>query len=463
MRFVAGKQRLCDGLPRRDFLRLGTLGALSSCLSSGVAASAISDRLPGFGRARRCVLLFLTGGPPQHDTFDPKPDAPAEIRGELQPIATRTAGIRFTELFPRLARHTDKLCVVRSVTHTDTVHTSAGYTMLTGAYHPLANTPAGATNVRPTANDNPHFGALLSLTRPARPGVPVFAALPEVIKDAAVNEFPGQGAGFLGHRYDPFRINLDPATSAFEPPPIALPDDMSVQRLSDRRWLNGRIDRAWRLLDQRVGDFTEQQRQAYGLLAAPGLRRAFALDQEPAALRDSYGTHLFGQGCLLARRLLEAGVTLVTVYWHYEGPDDSPVWDTHWNNFRHLRERLAPPTDRAVAALLGDLSARGLLDDTLVICMGEFGRTPRINREAGRDHWGKAQSILLAGAGIRGGRVHGATDRIGSEPADAPVTPPDLVATVLHLLGVNPHFEVHDRTGRPLRAVDGQAVAALLG
>jgi hypothetical protein len=192
------------------------------------------------------------------------------------------------------------------------------------------------------------------------------------------------------------------------------------------------------------------------------VQRAFALDQEPQALREAYGPHLFGQGCLLGRRLLEAGVQLVTVYWHYEGPDDSPVWDTHENNFPHLRNRLAPPTDAAISALLDDLASRGLLEETLVIVMGEFGRSPKINSKGGREHWPQVQSILLAGAGIRAGEVYGASDREGGLPAEFPVTPADLTATFLHLLGIPPHTEIHDATDRPLAASEGTVVRGLL-
>jgi hypothetical protein len=198
------------------------------------------------------------------------------------------------------------------------------------------------------------------------------------------------------------------------------------------------------------------------LLASAPLQQAFALDREPARLREAYGSHLFGQGCLLARRLLEAGVGLVTVYWHYEGPDDSPVWDTHWNNFKHLRQRLAPPTDQALAALLDDLAARGLLEDTLVICMGEFGRTPKINAKAGRDHWPHLQSILLAGVGIPGGTVYGKSDRDGAYPAENPIKPANLTATFLHLLGVPPDLEAHDRADRPFRAYLGTPITELI-
>jgi hypothetical protein len=461
MRAIPPVKHLGHGsISRRAFLRVGTLGTLGLSLPSLLRAAVTGSRTtPAFGRARRCLLLFLTGGAPQLDTFDLKPDAPAEIRGEFQPIATRVPGIRIGELCPRLAGLTDKFCLLRAVTHTDTVHTSAGYTMLTGMPHPLLNAPGGASNVRPTANDHPHLGSLLARFRPVRAGVPVFAALPEVIRDANVNEFPGQGGGFLSKVHDPFRIEAD--GGGFLRPEIVLPADMTPDRLNERRQLRERLDRA--NLPDPPGDLDRFYQQAFDLIRSPAVRRAFELEREPDRLRTAYGSHRFGQGCLLARRLLEAGVGLVTVYWHYEGPDDSPVWDTHWNNFAHLRQRLLPPADQAIACLLEDLTGRGLLADTLVIVMGEFGRTPKINKYGGRDHWPHVQSVLLAGAGIPGGRVHGASDRQGAYPADSPVTPADLAATILHLLGVPLDLELHDRTGRPLQACVGQPVRALLG
>jgi hypothetical protein len=416
------------------------------------ARHAPAHRPPGFGRARRCLLLFLTGGPPQLDTFDPKPDAPVEIRGELKPIATRAPGLRFSELCPRLAGVADRLCVVRSVTHHDNLHTTAGYTMLTGVTHPQANAK-DITSVRPTANDHPHFGSLLAFARPAVAGLPPFAALPEVIKDAGVNEFLGQGPGLLGQQYGPFRIEADADRRRFPPPSIVLPRDVSAGRFEQRKSLLKRLDAGGAPVAR--DDFYQQ---AFDLIRAPAVQRALRIEREPSRTREAYGPHLFGQGCLLARRLLEAGIPLVTVYWHYEGPDDSPVWDTHWNNFKHLRERLLPPADRAVACLIDDLASRGLLDETLVICMGEFGRSPRINRMAGRDHWAPIQSVLLAGAGLPGGCTYGASDKRGAFPADRPVSPADLVATVLHLLGVPAELEVRDRTGRPLRACEGKPI-----
>lgn len=441
---------------RRALLRLAGVGGLSLASFLRTAAGSHPESRGHFGRAKRCLVLFLTGGPPQHDTFDPKPDAPAEIRGEFRSIPTAVPGVRFAEFCPRLAGQAGRLCVVRSVTHTDTVHTSAGYTMLTGVTHPRANART-ATDIRPAADDHPHLGALLAKVRPPSAG-PAFVSLPEVIKDAGVNEFPGQGAGFLGREFDPFRVEADPTRSGFRLSDLDRPDDLTDARLAVRHRLLTALDRSPGPTDRDA--FYDR---ALELLRAPAVRRALQFDHEPARTRAGYGPHLFGQGCLLARRLLEAGVPLVTVYWHYEGPDDSPVWDTHADNFRHLRERLLPPTDRAVAFLLDDLAGRGMLDDTLVLCLGEFGRSPRVNRDAGRDHWPQAQSVLMAGAGVRVGGAFGATDRTGGSPADSAVTPADLMATVLYLLGVPSDVEIRDRTGRPYRACHGTPVRGLLG
>jgi hypothetical protein len=239
---------------------------------------------------------------------------------------------------------------------------------------------------------------------------------------------------------------------------------MTAERLGDRRLLRGRLDRRLATLEKRtpLADLDGCYRRAFELIGRPAVQAAFALEREPNRRREAYGMHLFGQGCLLARRLLESGVSLVTVYWHYEGPDDSPVWDTHQNNFLHLRRRLMPPTDQAFSTLLTDLADRGLLEDTLVVCLGEFGRSPRINREGGRDHWPKAQSVVLAGAGTRAGSVYGVTDSSGGLPADRPVTPPDLAATILYLLGVPADLELRDRAKRPLRACNGTPIHSLL-
>ncbi len=336
--------------------------------------------------------------------------------------------------------------------------------MLTGYPHSLANAKT-ATDIQPKPEDHPHLGSILSLARPSLDGTPRFVSLPEVIKDAAVNEFPGQGAGFLGKKFDPLRIEATPQRNAFIPPDIILPPDMTPARLADRRLLQGRLNESLKQAEMpaAMGELGMQYVRALDLLRSPGVPRAFRLDDEPAKTQASYGEHLFGQGCLLGRRLLEAGVSLVTVYWHYEGPDDSPVWDTHENNFPHLRNRLAAPADAAAAPLLADLESRGMLDDTLVMVLGEFGRSPRVNGKGGRDHWPHVQSILLAGAGLPAGTAYGASDAQGGYPAAHALTPADLSATVLHLLGVPPALELQDQFNRPFRACEGTPIAGLVG
>jgi hypothetical protein len=456
--------RLCDGIARRDFLRAGALGGLGLKLPHLVgAARAGQGMATAFGRARRCIQLFLTGGPSQLDTWDLKPNAPVEIRGEFKPIATNVPGISLGEYFSRLARCADRYCLLRSVTHADATHPTAGYTMLTGVVHPNA----GTTNLvmtRPSPTDHPHLGSLLTKTRTPRRGVPTFASLPEVVKDDAVNEFPGQVGGLLGKQCDPLRIETDATRKRFVPPEIVLPPDVTAGRLGDRRRLLQALDQGLAALDtskSALADLDGSYQKAYSLIGSGAFLRAFELDREADRLRAAYGPHLFGQGCLLARRLLEAGVSLVSVYWHYEGPADSPVWDTHDTNFPYLRNRLIPPADAAISSLLTDLAERGLLDDTVVYCLGEFGRSPRINRKGGREHWPGVQTVLLAGAGIRGGSVYGASDKDGAYPADQAVTPADLAATVLHLLGVPADLEVQDRLGRPVRACTGTSVQGL--
>jgi hypothetical protein len=458
------RKRLDNGFPRRDFLRVGGLGAfglpLSALLKAGEANTQPAQG--AFGRARRCILLFLTGGPPQLDTWDMKPSAPERIRGELKPIPTNVVGLQVSELFPRLAKRADRLCIVRSLTHGDTTHTSAGYTMLTGMPHPLANATDIKT-IQPTPSDHPHLGALLSKARPSTSGVPAFAALPEFIKDANVNPFPGQDAGLLGARYAPFTIEANTERTGIQRPDTLLSKDLSAERLTRRRALLEKLERDGVPSDRAVRDLDVWYQKAFEVLQSSQVAKAFELDRESDRTRDRYGSHLFGQGCLLARRLIEAGVALVSVYWHYEGPDDSPVWDTHQNNFPHLRKRLMPPTDAAFAALLDDLAERGMLDETLVICMGEFGRTPQVNPHGGRDHWPGAQAIALAGAGIQAGSVYGSTDRQGGYPAEKPVSPADFTATLMHLLGIPPDFEIHDLAGRPHRACHGSPVLGILG
>jgi hypothetical protein len=448
-------------MSRRRWLQLGGLAALAPLLGRPVAAAPLAGDAAAFGRARRCLLLFLTGGPPQHDTWDPKPDAPAEIRGEFAPIATSAPGVLVSELFPRLAQVAHHVRVVRSLTHTDSVHTTAGYAMLTGGMHPQANQVASATLIGPGPTDRPHVASVHHrFLGEAQSHLPPFS-LPEVVKDAAVNEFPGLNSGFLSKRHEPVLIEADTARTGFPPPSLALPADVPPHRLRGRLTLRTALNAP--LAGPAAQQVESQYETALQLLESEPVQRACQLDREPAAMREAYGSHLFGQGVLLARRLLEADARFVTVYWHYEGPDDSPVWDTHWNNFRHLRERLAPPADQALAALLADLADRGLLDETLVLCLGEFGRTPKVNGKAGRDHWPHVANALAAGAGVPGGTVVGASDSQGAFPAHTPITPEDWGTTLLHWLGVDPAQELHDQFGRPHRAGLGCVRSELFG
>jgi hypothetical protein len=327
--------------------------------------------------------------------------------------------------------------------------------------HPNANAPS-ANLVKPGPHDHPHIGSLLAKARSSPDVVPPFVALPDVIKDAGVNQYPGLDGGFLGGQFAPFRVEAAADKMGFRSPTVFLPPDVTSDRLSNRNVLLRQLDRGRKHAEPAVEQMGVYYQKAFDVIRSGSVRQALDLNREALKVRERYGRHLFGQSCLLARRMVEAGVALTAVYWHYEGPDDSPVWDTHGNNFAHLRKRLMPPTDQALSALLDDLAARGLLDETLIVCMGEFGRTPRINAMGGRDHWSAAQSVVLAGAGVRMGTVYGSTDRNGAYPAENPVSPADLTATLMDLLGIPQDLEIFDPTGRPLRACQGKAIAGVL-
>jgi hypothetical protein len=442
-------------------------------------ARAVESGDPGdgtFGRARRCLLVFLNGGPSQLDLWDMKPQAPADVRGELQSIDTAVAGLRLSELLPLTALHADKFKIVRSVTHEASVHTTAVYTMLTGTTH---QTPT-VDQLRITPQDHPHLGSIVSKClaerdpippKPQAPGLkphlPPFVCLPSLFQAPPVDGiWPGQNAGFLGRRFDPLVIPGDKLSARFKLSSLELPSEVSIDRLSSRRMLLGELDRSpeGASSNPQVLTHDECSAQAFELLGASQLTRATELDREPDRVHERYGRHLFGQGVLLARRLIEAGLPLVTVYWNDPTPAGAGggEYDSHGRIYYHMRNRLVPPTDRALAALLEDLADRGLLEDTLVVVMGEFGRTPRLNKDAGRDHWPQVQSILLAGAGISGGTIYGASDRIGAFPAADPLTPPDLGQTILHLLGVPADFVLHDQQGQAFAASRGRVIPGLM-
>lgn len=383
-----------SGGTRRTWLRFGLLGSLGLALGQPRASAASPER--GFGHAKRCILVFLNGGPSQLDTWDIKPTASSEVRGELKPIATSVPGIQVSELFPRVARQLDKLKIVRTVTHTASVHTTGVYTMLTGTHH--ATPKVDQTRTMPT--DHPYLGSIVSRHQGWQASLPPFVSLPMLFQAPPVDGiWPGQNAGFLGRRCDPFVITGDKQTARFSAPAVNLRPDMISERLHNRRALLGKFDATLRELDR--SPVTEQKDQlwdqAFSILGNSDVRNAVDLSHETAASRERYGHHLFGQGLLLARRLVEAGESFVTVYWIDPTPAGAGggEYDSHGRIYWHMRNRLATPTDQALSALVSDLWERGLHEDTLLVVMSEFGRTPRLNADAGRDHWPQAQSILL--------------------------------------------------------------------
>jgi hypothetical protein len=448
---------LCEGTTRREWLRAGGLAALGLTLPrllAGRAAEPAASRAGSFGRAKSCILVFLFGAPAHQDIWDLKPDAPSAVRGEFRPIASSIPGIQFGEHVPRIAGQAHRLAVVRSVSHPDNTHTVAMHAMLTGRRHAQPE-----TNPRNQPTDFPCFGAAVQYLCPGRGPLPSGVSLNAPANQVSANNhiFPGFFAGFLGSAYDPLFVPQDPSRPDFHPFPAAA--GAASQRLADCRVLLAEVDRQRRSLEAAaaVRSFDDYHEKALSLVTSPAARRAFDLAREPDRARDRYGPSAFGQGLLLARRLVEAGVRLVTVNW----ARDDAFWDTHADNFRLLKNSLLPPFDRGFAALLDDLAERGLLGETLVICLGEFGRTPRINGSAGRDHWAACNSVVLAGGGIKGGQVVGASDRIAAYPATAPVSPADLAATIYHALGIDGATELHDPLGRPLPLTTGTPLLPL--
>jgi hypothetical protein len=460
--------RLCDGLTRREWLRVGGLSALGLSLPGLLRAQSVPatplPRRPG--RAKACIVLFLMGGPPQHETWDPKPGAAAEIRGPFKPTATSVPGLQVCELMPRVARQADKLCVLRAVRTADNAHSSSGYWMLTGYPHQ----PTNSENSKPGApNDWPCAGAVVKHLRQRdgrAGGLPAAVTLPENIWNTGHLVWPGQDAGWLGRGADPWLLTCDPSRPDFQVPELGLGRDVPPLRFQGRRSLLREVNRHLDALERNhvAARFDTQSQQAFELLRSSRARRAFDVDTEPPAVRDRYGWHRFGQSVLLARRLVEAGVSLVQVNWTRSATDSdaNPVWDTHAKNAERLQTALMPPMDQAYSALLEDLAARGLLGETLVVWMGEFGRSPKINGAGGRDHWGRVFSVALAGGGIRGGQVYGSSDRSGGEPKDGCVRPQDITATVFDCLGYAPATELRDALGRPVRISAGTALSPLL-
>jgi hypothetical protein len=460
----------CDGFlnarraHRREFLRAGSLSLLGlglpHFLQAGDAAKAPK------ARARACIILFMWGGPAQQDTWDLKPDAPKEYRGEFKPIATRVPGIRVCEHLPLLAARADKLALLRAMTHTDVNHITAPHYLLTGRASP-----------GPRGDNWPSYGAVMSRLGRGRGPLPPFVSMMPVVPNGAprfVEETHGQDAGWLGPVYHPMRIDADGSKPGYRVGEFALHAETPPARTQKRQALLRDLDRQVHHLERQpeVQAMHAHYERAFSLLASPAATRAFDLSREPLAVRERYGMNIHGQSVLQARRLVEAGVPLVTVFWPNDGITNVSVyWDTHSRNFIDLKTRLCPVTDRAFSALLDDLAARGLLDETLVVWTGEMGRTPRVGQSVvggagagpdGRDHWPHVFTTVLAGGGIKGGIVHGASDRYAATPARNPTPPADLAATIYHCLGVDPRTQLRDRLDRPQTLCEGKVIEAIL-
>lgn len=455
--------RLCDRISRREILRVGGLGVGGLTLPQLLASQQAQADGSGRGRAKSCIVLFLLGGAPQHSTWDPKPDAPAEVRGEIAPIATSVPGVHFGELMPELAKRADQLAVLRAVSTGDNAHSSSGYYMLTGRPH----VPMNQENANPgPPNDWPNWGSVLHRLVDSGSALPASVRLPCHIFNTDGSIWPGQDAGFLGRARDPWLFRCQPASPDYRITEFQLPSDVPLARLSARRDLLDTLGRQLGAAAEapRAKHFDELSHRAYGVLSSAASGGAFDLAAEPEPIRSRYGMSQFGQSCLLARRLVEAGVRLVQVNWYRgpEEPSDAPCWDSHVGETARLKSVLIPPLDSGFSALLDDLRDRGMLEDTLVVCMAEFGRTPRMNGRGGRDHWGPVFSIAMAGGGIRGGVVHGASDPMGAYPRNGLVKPEDITATIFHSLGFSPGTEYHDLQGRAFPVSRGEVIQSVL-
>jgi hypothetical protein len=461
---VLGKpRRCCDGFSRRELLHAGALSLFGSVLAPPMSTiQGASSRPSGF-RAKAVVLLDLFGGPSHLDTFDPKPLAPAEIRGTFKPIATSVPGLHICEHMPKLARWMHQTCLIRTVSHGYNSHNP--YAVMTGY---TGGSDREDYFAKPS--NHPGMGAVCQYAGIGRRhDLPGYVVLPAVPGYSQGLRRAGPYGGYLGAQYDPvFAVCAEHAGNAIvddkdaynhkivprgEPRLPPLPADVTVDSLDRRRTLLQQVDeKARRLGSASMGVMTTRQQQAFQLLSSPSARLAFDLNKEPPAARDRYGRDTFGSSVLLARRLVEAGVTFVTVHTETKGPGH---WDTHENNFNLLEHLLLPFLDRALTSLLQDLAERGLLETTLVVVTGDMGRTPRINSKAGRDHWPQCGFCLLAGGGVKEGMVYGKSDKSGAYPVEHPVSPGDLVATIYQQLGIDPEATVPDQLGRPISITHG--------
>jgi len=436
---------LCDGMSRRDFLHAGTLSLLGLSLPQFLAMRAAGAAAPE--RDVNCIMLFLLGGPSQLDTWDMKPDAPEEIRGPYRPVKTNAGGVQISEIFPRMAKNADKYSIVRSVYHTNAaVHDTGHQMMQTGRFF------QGGI-------EHPHVGCVLTKLRGARGAVPAHVLLPTPMGPTGGNMPHGQAAGYLGKQYDPLLVNADPSKPDFKVPDLLSPGYLSSVREERRHKLRAAVDDSVRAFEADVNAklLHTNFQQAYTLMSSAKAREAFDLKQEPEAVRKKYGLNKFGQSCLLARRMVERGVRFVTINM-FETVFNEITWDIHGSRpftpIAAYRDIVGPWFDNGYSSLLEELAQRGMLANTLVVAMGEFGRTPKVNPAGGRDHWPQCWSILFAGGGVQGGRIVGASDEIGGYPKDRPVTPAEVAATIYHSLGIDLSLELPGPQGRPVPVVD---------
>ncbi|HEY7424869.1 MAG TPA: DUF1501 domain-containing protein [Gemmataceae bacterium] len=466
--FQERTQTWCE---RRTFLRIGGGLAITDVLLPSLTPQGSAQALPTANprsaskETRSCILVYLLGGPPHLDMWDLKPNAPAEVRGPFRPISTSVPGVRICEHLPRLARLARRYALVRSVSHNNHNHTPMIYYTLTG--RPVEQ-PNQDNDVRPPQRtDFPHLGAVLARFKRSPLGLPGYLAIPEVaVRSSSQGQFKrartplrGGGAGFLGPLVDPLAINGEPGTLAATPA-LSLPQEVPAERLQRRAALLSALEQRGAMVSG-ARTHSELRDRAILLTGAVGrTSQLFALDGESPILRDRYGRHRFGGALLVARRLAEAGVPMIAV--HFNEMTVCDGWDTHAKNFQALQDELLPMLDQSLSALLEDLEQRGLLERTVVVVMGEFGRTPKINKDAGRDHWGLCQSVLLAGGGIRGGQVYGSSDRLGAYPSSDPVDPVDIHATIYHCMGLDPEQLIYDPLGRPFPISTGRIVKPLV-
>ncbi len=443
--------RRTTGIQRREALQVGFSGLVGLGMSS-LAKSAPTPRTP-----KSVIVVYLTGAPSHIDTFDPKPDAPPEIRGDFGVIRTSVPGTIVSEHLPLLAKQAHKYAIVRTLSHKDNNHLVATHHVLTGHQQPGAFFDKVASR-----DDWPSYSAGLNYLRPSSDGTPAGVNLPTFLMEGPLT-WPGQHGGFLGPKHDPWQISKDPNAKDFAVENLRPSAGLASGQLDDRRSLLYEVNAQQRWLAESAEGrkLTDQQDRAFALLSSGKVAQAFDLAQETPATRDRYGRHSFGQSLLLARRLVQSGVRVVQA-----NLGRVQNWDTHGNNFGRLKNELLPPTDRGVAALLDDLDSSGMLADTLVMVLGEFGRTPKVSmpkdqKSAGRDHWAPCFFGLFAGAGVRGGQVVGRSDKTGAYPATNPYSPDDVGATVYHTLGVDPASEVRDRLNRPVTLNNGQVIRSL--